>query len=76
MGWILAGGVPDGTRDDTTEKLVHDDLLVSAAFRVGLNFIVRLPIKKTRLLSLTYIFFGKTVSTGNLNIDISVTLSV
>ena len=24
-------GVPDGTRDDTTGELVHDDLLVSAA---------------------------------------------
>ncbi len=30
-GKKMRWGVPDGTRDDTTGELVHDDLLVSAA---------------------------------------------
>jgi len=28
---LLRWGVPDGTRDELTGKLIHDDLLISAA---------------------------------------------
>ncbi len=36
-GKLMRWGVPDGTRDDTTGELVHDDLLVSAALCYALD---------------------------------------
>jgi hypothetical protein len=34
-GKKMRWGVPDGTRDDATGELVHDDLLVSAATQLA-----------------------------------------
>ena len=36
-GKIMRWGVPDGTRDDATGELVHDDLVVSAALVAALD---------------------------------------